>query len=107
MTPLSQMSVGELLSSLRDITLILSMLTIGWKARAWIQPGIDFFKRANKFFDLGEAHIQRVESGMQILLNNHLSHIQSDLGHLSGREPRQSAYTVDCHSEPEETSKEV
>lgn len=87
-TPLTQMTVGELLSSLRDITLIFSMLTVGWKVRAWVQPGIDFFKRANKFFDLGEAHIQRVEAGMNVLLNNHLHHIQSDLGHLSGRQPR-------------------
>lgn len=97
MIPISQMTVGELLSSLRDTIFIFGVPYLGWKARGWVQPGIDFFKRANKFFDLGEAHIRRVESGMQVLLNNHLSHIQSDLGHLSGREPRGSVYLQDEH----------
>jgi hypothetical protein len=99
MTPFSQLPLGEVISSLRDVIFILGVLTIGWKIRAWLQPVIEFFKRANEFFDRSEAHIDKVESGMQVLLNNHLSHIQSDLGHLSGREIRGSAYTVDQHFE--------
>lgn len=90
MTPFSQMSVGDLISSLRDITLILTTLTVGWKLRSWVQPVIDFVKRADRFFTLGEAHIIRVEDGMNKLLNNHLDHIQADLGHLSGREVRKN-----------------
>jgi hypothetical protein len=103
MTPLSEMNVGELISNLRDITITVATLTIGWKARSWIQPIVEFFKRANEFFDRSEAHIQKVESGMQVLLNNHLSHIQSDLGHISGRELRGSAYTSDAHCSPADT----
>jgi hypothetical protein len=104
MTPFSQMSVGEFISSIRDIIFIFGTLTVGWKVRSWVQPVFDFFKRTNEFFDLSEAHIKRVESGMQVLLNNHLSHIQSDLGHLSGREPRHSSYSTDSHEEmPEAT----
>lgn len=91
MIPISQMQVGELISSVRDMVFVLGVPYLGWKARAWVQPGIDFFKRANKFFDLGETHMQKVEVGMQVLLNNHLSHIQSDLGHISGRQPRDLA----------------
>jgi hypothetical protein len=102
MTSLEQMSVGEAISSLRDIVFILGILLFGWKIRGWVQPGIDFFKRANRFFDIGEQHIQRVESGMQMLLNNHLTHIQSDLGHISGRSRRDSAFTTDTHEEPVE-----
>lgn len=88
MTPISQMTVGELISSIRDLTVILGTLTIGWKVRSWVQPLVDFFKRANTFFDMGEKHIQRVEAGMNVLLNNHLHHIQADLGHISGRDMR-------------------
>ena len=101
-TPISQMNVGELISSLRDLIFILGMLTVGWKVRAWVQPVIDFFHRANEFFDRSEVHIQRVESGMQMLLNNHLSHIQSDLGHISGREVRGAVYAVDSHDDKPE-----
>ena len=108
MIPFNQLPLGEVISSLRDIVFILGVLTIGWKIRSWIQPIIEFFERANEFFDRSEAHIERVESGMKVLLNNHLSHIQSDLGHLSGREPRNSFYTQDFHDDPpDETSKEV
>jgi len=105
MIPLSQMQVGELISTIRDAVFILGVPYLGWRARAWVQPGIDFFKRANKFFELGETHMQKVEAGMQVLLNNHLSHIQSDLGHISGREPRESIYAQDLHvDEPTETT---
>lgn len=99
MTPLSQMTIGELISTIRDTVFILGVPYLGWKARSWIQPAIDFFKRANSFFDLSEAHIRRVESGMRVLLNNHLSHIQSDLGHISGRVPRGFAYTSDMEGD--------
>jgi len=99
--PISQMNVGELISSLRDVVFILGMLTVGWKVRSWVQPVIDFFHRANEFFDRSEEHIQRVESGMQMLLNNHLSHIQSDLGHISGREVR-GAIFVDSDDKPDD-----
>lgn len=107
MTPLSQMTLGELLSNLRDITVILGTLTIGWKLRSWLQPLYDFFKRANKFFELSESHIQRVESGMQVLLNNHLSHIQSDLGHISGREPRTAMFAQDSHDDKSDVSESL
>jgi hypothetical protein len=89
-TPLTQMTVGEALSSIRDIALICGMVIAGWKARSWIQPFLDTVKKANKFFDAGEKHMQIVESGMQMLLNNHLHHIESDLGHISGRQVRVS-----------------
>lgn len=78
MTPISQMTIGEAISSIRDITLVFGVLVIGWKARSWVQPAIDFFNNANTFmFD--------VRRDMQTLLTNHLSHIEADLKHMSGR----------------------
>lgn len=78
MTPISQMTVGEAISSIRDITLVAGVLILGWKARSWVQPVIDFFDNANKF-------MVDMRHDMQTLLNNHLSHIESDLRHMTSR----------------------
>lgn len=78
MTPISQMPVGEVISSIRDITFVLGILYTGWKARAWVQPIITFFDNANAF-------MVDTRKDLQMLLNNHLTHIEADLRHMSGR----------------------
>jgi hypothetical protein len=72
------MTVGEAVSTLRDITIIVGLVLSGWKARDWFQPVFDFFKNANQF-------MVDMRRDMQTLLTNHLSHIESDLRHMTGR----------------------
>ena len=72
MTPITQMTIGELASSIRDATIIAATILVGWKARGWIQPCLDFFKKADTFMD-------SMTLGMNILLTNHLPHLQKDL----------------------------
>lgn len=87
MIPIDQMTIGQLASTLRDLTAVVSMVVIGWKTRDWFQPIFDFFKRANNF-------MTSMERNMDILLNNHMRHIESDVRRMSGRE-------YDHYDEPE------
>ena len=88
------MTIGELASTLRDLMIVVSMVTIGWKTRDWFQPIFDFFKRANTF-------MTSMERNMDVLLNNHMKHIESDIRRMSGRE-HANYYDFD---EPEVLSK--
>jgi len=72
------MTVGEAISSVRDLAFIVGTLTFGWKARDWFQPVFDFFKRANH-------HMDFMESSVNVLLTNHMAHIQADLEVIAGR----------------------
>lgn len=78
-------SVGQIVAVLRDGAFIGGMCIFGWKARSWFQPIFDFFKRANDFMTSMEEKTDRIDTGMQTLLTNHLSHIELDLKTMSGR----------------------
>jgi len=88
MTPIGQIPIGEAISSIRDIVVVIGVLTFGWKIRGWVQPGIDFFKMATLF-------MVDMRRDMHTLLNNHLLHIESDLRHMSGRKPERKPEHID------------
>jgi len=72
------LTLGELSSALKDFGILTVCLTVGWKGRGLIQPGIDLFKKASTFFDRAEIHMTTMEGQMNLLLNNHLKHLKSD-----------------------------
>jgi hypothetical protein len=81
----SQWTIGELSSAVKDYGIFATVVIVGWKSRGAIQPAMDLFKKANAFFDKvdgqmarGNLHMQKMESGMDTLLNNHLAHLKSD-----------------------------
>jgi hypothetical protein len=69
------MTLGELVSTLKDGAFLVGILLAGWKARGLVQPMIDFFRRALSFMDSTETKLGRLDSGMNMLLTNHLSHL--------------------------------
>jgi hypothetical protein len=101
MTPIGQMTIGEAIASLRDISFICGTVYLGWKIRSWLQPLFDFFREASSFFRIARIHMTQMEMGMDTLLGNHLHHIQADLGHISGRERRNP---LDIQTVAEETN---
>jgi hypothetical protein len=86
MSGLATLSVGELITALRDASFFVGILVLGWKARGIIQPAIAFFDDAKKTMDRANEHFEVMESGMSTLLTNHLKHIEADLAKLTGRE---------------------
>lgn len=76
----SSLTLGQISSAVRDFTVVGILLTTAWKARGWYEHAVNFFTRFNK-------HMDAMESGMNTLLTNHLTHIEADLAKLTGRIP--------------------
>lgn len=81
----SQWTIGELSSAIKDYGIFATVIVAAWKLRGTVQPGIELFKKANAFFDKvdeqisrGNLHMQKMELGMDTLLNNHLAHLKAD-----------------------------
>lgn len=72
------LTLDELSSVLRNLTLVATLVIIGWKGRSWVQPAIDFFKEAKEFFLRANQHMLTMEKQMATLLDNHLSHLKNE-----------------------------
>ena len=83
--PASTVTLGQVISNLKDGAFVVGIVVLGWKARGLVQPAIDFFNRAVKHMDVMEQGVGSLQIGMNTLLSNHLSHIEEDLRVLSGR----------------------
>ncbi len=82
----SKMTVGDLLGTIRDGAFVLGLVFGVWKARGAIQPAIDFFKDAKATMVRGREHMDTMEqgmadlqSGLALVLTNHLPHIQREM----------------------------
>jgi hypothetical protein len=73
----TKLTIGELASSLRDLGFFVTLCIGGWKARALVQPAIDFFQDARQFMKRGNKHMLKMETSMNMLLTNHLSHLKN------------------------------
>jgi len=94
----AQLTLGQVSSALRDFTVVGVLLTIAWKSRgAW-----EFVK---KFFERWAKHMDLMESGMNTLLTNHLTHIEADLKHMSQRQVRATEYERAAYLTEDETEK--
>jgi hypothetical protein len=98
MNEVSGMTVGEVISSLRDISVIVGIAVFGWKARSWFQPVIEFFSELKQFIVRANQHMTLVEQGMAVLLENHMAHIQKSVEEI------QSRFKVENASEIEEAT---
>lgn len=74
----AQLTLGQVSSTLRDLTVVGVFITAAWKSRGLYDAAKDFFERLT-------THMDVMEEGMQTLLTNHLTHIEKDLKTLSGR----------------------
>jgi hypothetical protein len=74
----SQLTLGQVSSTLRDFTVVGVLLTVAWKTRG-------VYEHAKNFFERLTTHMDVMEEGMQTLLTNHLTHIEKDLKTLTGR----------------------
>lgn len=80
----SQVTIGELSSAVKDYGIFITVVVVGWKARSVVQPCIDFVKKVSEFIDKVDARFERadkfmvsMDTNMDLLLNNHLSHLKN------------------------------
>lgn len=84
MSGFGSMPLDDVLGFFRDIALIFGVVVIGWKVHAVVQPIVDFFKLAIKTMKRAEKHMDAMEEGMTLLLENHLKHIHAELKKHNG-----------------------
>jgi hypothetical protein len=83
--PSTTVTIGQVISTLKDLGFIVGTGVVGWKARDLFQPAVDFFKRAVDHMDIMESGVKSLQMDMNTLLTNHLSHVEADLKVISGR----------------------
>jgi hypothetical protein len=83
MIDLGAVTLGQVSSALRDLTVVGTLLMVAWKTRG-------IYDSAKSFFERLTAHMDVMERGMTTLLSNHLTHIEADLKTISGRKNQNS-----------------
>ena len=77
----SAVTIGQVSSTVRDLSIVAVLVSVSWKARGMYETVTDFFERTTKHMDV-------MESGMKTLLTNHLAHIEADLSKMAHRQVR-------------------
>lgn len=76
---IDQITVGQLISYGRDLAVAGTVISVGWKIRGGWEEIRHFIRRITE-------HMEKVEDGMQVLLDNHLKHIQGTLERIADAE---------------------
>jgi len=79
----AQLTLGQLSAAARDISIVGVLIGVSWKLRGVYESASNFFKR---FVE----HMEKMESGMNTLLTNHLAHMEEDLRNMAHRQVRAS-----------------
>lgn len=74
----STLTLGQVSSAIRDLSIVAVLVTISWKARG-------IYETATQFFDRVTKHMDSMENFARTVVDNHLYHIEMDLKTLSGR----------------------
>lgn len=89
----SQLTLGQVSSTLRDFTVVGVLLTIAWKTRGIYETGKNFFERLT-------THMDVMERSMNTLLHNHMFHIERDLKLVAHRQIRFTEDDPTVYDEP-------
>lgn len=92
--PASTVTLGQVISNLKDGAFIIGIVVLGWKARGIVQPLINFFEASTKHMLVMEQGIILLQTGMNTLLTNHLPHLEQELKAISSRRTRANKIKV-------------
>jgi len=87
MQPLSQINIGQIISYARDLSIAATVIAVGWKILraisgiAWKARGI--WEEIQTFIHRITQHMETMENGMKVVLENHLTHIEDHLANLA------------------------
>jgi hypothetical protein len=80
-------SVGQVVAVLRDGIATVAVCVIGWKARDWVQPAFDFFKKANLFMDESSKSLKDLSEGLTLIRTNDLKHLPGEIAVAINHKP--------------------
>lgn len=76
---IDQVTLGQLFSYGRDLAVAGTVISVGWKIRGG-------WEEIRRFIERITEHMEKVEGGMQVLLDNHLIHMQDTLDRIADAE---------------------
>jgi hypothetical protein len=79
----SVVTLGQVSSTVRDLSIVVAVISAVWKARGMYEVVTDFFERTT-------SHMDKMEAGMDKLLTNHLAHIEASVEKMAHRQVRAS-----------------
>lgn len=79
MSVINQLSVGEVVSTFRDVLTILGIVVVGWKARDIFQDAKEFFADIKEFIKDSRSFMDRMDKVANVAVNNHLRHIEESV----------------------------
>jgi len=82
----TKITVGQVISGLKDIGFLFGLLVVGWKFRTALEPMIAVIKRLPNHLDRVEDFMFKTNNNFDVLMTNHIKHMEADLKTLSGRD---------------------
>jgi hypothetical protein len=77
----SSITLGQMSSAVRDLSIVGTLVLGSWKVRGAYEAVTHFFDRVTKHMDV-------VENNISVLMTNHLSHIEDSLKQMSVNQER-------------------
>lgn len=81
----SQLTIGQVSSTIRDFTIVAVLLRLAWGARGAYSAAMEFIQRLKRFMVRMEKNSKLTNAKLDLLLSNHLKHIEGDLAVLAER----------------------
>jgi len=101
------MTVSEVVTIVRNVGILGTILVAGWKARALVQPIVDFFDDLKKLMKRATRHMDIMEESMGLLLDNHLAHIGENVSKVAHHQVRASLLEQASYAESEAAAPEA
>ena len=74
-----EVTLQQAVAVARDVSFVAGVLITGFKVRGWLQPTLQFFSDARKFMTDMDASVKKIDSSVNLLLTNHLMHVDEKL----------------------------
>lgn len=87
MQPLDSITIGQIITYGRDLSIAGVILKIGWEARSVVQVVKDFFNNVSTFMKAVTEKLDTLNTNVNTLMNNHLQHIDQKLDLIASGKP--------------------
>jgi hypothetical protein len=74
-------TLGQISSTARDLSIVGTLIVIAWKARGVYEAAANFFKRTSN-------HMDAMEIFAKTVVDNHLRHIERDIARIARQQVR-------------------
>jgi hypothetical protein len=85
MQPLDQVTLGQLITYGRDLSIAGVILKLGWEARGVVQSIKTFGSDVHNFMASVNSKLDSLNANVNLAMTNHLPHFEEHLGNIAGK----------------------